>query len=99
MLTIEEKAFNFAKQNNGNFVVKTISASGGCCDVPIKDISIEFVTNFKENNNYICYEFNGVKVFIEKWFQLDEDILIYQKLKLPLIGNIFGSKGISVKYI
>lgn len=99
MLTIEAKALNFAQQKNGNFLVKTISASGGCCDVSIKDISIEFIKDFKSNNNYICYEYEGVKVFIEKWLQIDENILIYQKLKLPLIGSIFGTKGISVKYI
>jgi hypothetical protein len=99
VLTIEKKALNFAQQNHGNFVVKTISASGGCCDVSVKDISIEFIKDFKSNNNYICYEYEGVKIFIEKGLQLDADILIYQKLKLPLIGNIFGTKGISVKYI
>lgn len=99
MLTIEEKALNFAQQKKVNFLVKTISASGGCCDVPIKDITIEFIKDLKSNNNYICYKYEGVKVFIEKGLQLDENILIYQKLKLPLIGSIFGTKGISVKYI
>ena len=99
MLTIEEKAFNFAEQKGGSFVVKTISASGGCCDVPIKDISVEFVIDFKINNNYTCYEYKGIKTFIEKGLELQTDVLIYQKLKLPLIGNIFGTKGVSVKYI
>lgn len=99
MLTIEEKALNFAQQKRGDFLVKIISASGGCCDIPVKDISIEFIKAFKTNNNYTCYEYKGVKVFIENGLQLDSDVLIYQKLKLPLIGNIFGTKGISVKYI
>ena len=98
MLTIEEKALNFAQQKEGYFLVKIISTSGGCCDVPIKDISIEFIKEFKHNSNYTCHEYEGIKVFIEKDLQLDTDILIYQKLKLPLIGSIFGTKGISVKY-
>lgn len=98
MLTIEEKAFNFAEQKGGSFVVKTISTSGGCCDVSVKDISVEFVTDFKNNNNYTCCEYKGVKAFIEKGLELQIDILIYQKLKLPLIGSIFGTKGITVKY-
>ncbi|MCT8977650.1 hypothetical protein N4T77_13705 [Clostridium sp. CX1] len=99
MLTIDKKALEYAQERNGSFIVKTISASGGCCDVPIKDLSIEFLVDFKESSNYKSFEYKGVKVFIEKYLQLEEDILIYQKMKLPFIGSIFGSKGISVKYI
>lgn len=98
LLTIEEKALNFAQQKKGDFLVKIISASGGCCDVSVKEISIEFIKDFKTNANYTCYEYKGVKVFIENGLELDEYIFIYQKLKLPLIGAIFGTKGISVKY-
>lgn len=99
MLTIEEKALKYAKEKSGAFIVKTISASGGCCDVSVKDLCIEFSTDFKENKNFTSYEYNGVKVFIEKYLELQEDVLIYQKIKLPFIGNVFGTKGISVKYI
>ncbi len=99
MLTIEKKALEFAKNKQGNFIVKTISASGGCCDVNVKSLWIEVLKNFDENKNYICYEYDGIKVFIEKTLELDEDILIYQKIKLPIFGSIFGSKGINIKYI
>lgn len=99
MLTIDEKAINYAQKNKGHFIVKTISASGGCCDVDIKSISVEFIKDFKDNKNYKTYEYNGIKVFIEKWLKLEENILIYEKFKIPIIGHIFGSKGISVKYI
>lgn len=98
LLTIEEKALSFAKQKKGDFIIKILSVSGGCCDVPVREISIEFAKDFKTNDGYSCYEYEGVKVFIEKGLELDEDISIYQKLKLPLVGAIFGTKGISVKY-
>lgn len=98
LLTIEEKALNFAQQKKGDFLVKILSTSGGCCDVPVKEISIEFIKDFKINDNYACYEYEGVKVFIENGLELAGDIFIYQKLKLPLIGTIFGTRGISVKY-
>lgn len=99
MITIEEKALKYAQEQKGSFIVKTISASGGCCDIPVKELCIECLVDFKENKNFDAYEYKGVKVFIEKYLQLEEDILIYQRWKLPFIGNIFGSKGISVKYI
>lgn len=99
MLTIEQKALDYAKNNEGSFVVKTISSSGGCCDMSIKEICIEFTKDFKVNKNYKDFTYKDIKVFIEKGLQLDEEILIYQKMKLPFIGIMFGSKGIYVKYI
>ncbi|WP_123053842.1 hypothetical protein [Clostridium sp. JN-1] len=99
MLKIEDKALNYAKQNKKDFIVKTVSASGGCCDMPVSSIVIELVDNLKNTCNYKIYEYNGVKVFIDKYLKTEENILIYQKAKLPLIGILFGSKGIYVKYI
>ena len=99
MLTIEEKALNSAKQKNGSFLVKTISTSGGCCDVNIKEIVVELRTEFEGTEKHFkIFEYEGVKVFVEKHLQTDEDIELYQKSKLPLIGNIYKVHGVSVKY-
>ncbi|NMM62770.1 hypothetical protein HBE96_08680 [Clostridium sp. P21] len=99
MLNIDEKALNYAKKNKGCFVVKTISASGGCLDIPVKSISVEFLKDFKGNKSYNLHEYDSVKVFIENGLILDDDIFIYHKIKLPLFGHMFSSKGISIKYI
>lgn len=99
MVKLEENALNYAKQKEGSFIIKTISASGGCCEMPIRSLCIEVSKDFKSNKNYISYEYNGVKIFIEKGLQLDDEILVYRKLKLPFVGNIFGVKGVSIKYI
>ncbi|WPC39193.1 hypothetical protein [Clostridium sp. JS66] len=99
MLNIDEKALKYAKENKGCFVVKTVSASGGCCDMDVKSITVEFLKDFKGNSNYNVHEYDSVKVFIEKGLILEDNILIYHKIKLPLFGNIFSSKGISIKYI
>lgn len=99
MLKIEEKALKQAKSMNKNFVVKTVSVSGGCCDVPVSSIVIELVDDIEKPGNYIIYEYDGVKVFVENYLKTEENIFIYQKVKLPLIGTVFGSKGIYVKYI
>ena len=100
MLIIEEKALSSAKEKNGSFLVKTISASGGCCDVDIKDIVVELLKEFNGNEKHFnIYEYEGVKVFIEKYLKTDEHIELYQRFKLPLIGNIYKIHGVSVKYL
>lgn len=99
MLTIEEKALTSAKDTNGSFVVKTMATSGGCCETEIKDIIVELKTNFDGSpKNYQLYEYEGIKVFIEKYLKVDENIKIYQRFKLPLIGKIYKVSGVSVKY-
>ncbi len=100
MLTIEEKALAAAREKNAAFVVKTISASGGCCDTDIREIVVELHQDFKgQEPLYSVMEYEGVKVFIERYLKVHEDILVYQRFKLPLIGGIFKVKGIEVKYI
>lgn len=98
MLKIEEKALKQAKSMNKDFVVKTVSTSGGC-DISVSSIVIELVDDIKNPGKYVIYEYDGVKVFIEKYLKTEENILIYQKIKLPVIGIVFGSKGIYIKYI
>ena len=52
-----------------------------------------------QNEDYEYYEYDGVKVFLEKGLNLSEDALIYEKLNLPMVGRIFGANGISFKGI
>lgn len=99
MITIEKNALQYAKEKESSFIIKTISASGGCCEMSIKSLCIEVLKNFNPNKNYLSYDYDGIKIFIEKGLQLDDEILVYRKLKLPLVGNIFGVKGVSIKYI
>jgi hypothetical protein len=99
MLNIDEKALTYAKKNKGSFIVKTISASGGCCEMSVKSISVEFLKDFKENEKYHIHEYDTIKVFIEKGLKVEDNIFIFQKIKLPLFGHIFSSKGISIRYI
>ena len=99
MLIIEEKALNSAKQKNGSFLVKTISTSGGCCDVDIKEIVVELRTEFEGTERHFkIFEYEGIKVFVEKHLKTEENIELYQKAKLPIIGNIYKVHGVSVKY-
>lgn len=99
MLTIEEKALNSAKELNGSFVVKTLSAPGGCCEAEIKDIIVELKTSFEgSSKNYQCYEYEGIKVFIDKYLIVDENIKVYRTLKFPIIGSTYKVTGVSVKY-
>lgn len=100
MLTIEEKALHSAKEKNAIFLVKSITTSGGCCDMDIKEIVVELRTDFKGTEKHFnIYEYEGIKVFIEKNLQTDENIELYQRFKLPLIGNIYKVHGVSVKYM
>ncbi len=100
MVIIEEKALNAAREKNGSFVVKTIATSGGCCDMDVKDIIVELKDNFKGTDKHFeIFEFEGIKIFIEKYLYMDEHIEVYERFKLPLIGSIFKVKGVSVKYM
>jgi hypothetical protein len=99
MLTIEEKALDAAKEKNGFFIVKTIKAPGGCFDNEIKDIVVELHHELKGSGlGYTVLEYQGVKVYVERHLKILEDVLVYQRFKLPVIGRIFKVKGIEVKY-
>ncbi|MEY7999904.1 hypothetical protein AB8U03_06795 [Clostridium sp. Mt-5] len=99
-LTIDDRALNYAREKGGDFVVKTISASGGCCSMEVREITIEFSKDFKGSKKvFNSYNYNGINVYVEKGLEMEEKVLIYEKVKLPLIGSLFGSKGISVKYL
>jgi len=100
MLTIEEKAFTAAKEKNGVFIIKTIAAPGDCFDNEIKDIVVELHHELKgSERGYTMMEFKGIKVYIEKYLKIHEDVRVYQRFKLPFIGGVFKVNGIEVKYI
>ena len=97
MLTIDAVALKYAKKKEGCFVVKTVVTPGGWCGVGTRNLWIEVLKNFTETEDYKCYEYEGVKIFIENKLNLSEDALIYEKLNLPMVGRIFASTGISIK--
>jgi len=100
MLTIEEKALDAAKGIGGVFIIKTFSASGGEFDIAVKDIVVELNDEFNgSERNYTVFEYEGIKVYVESYLRFHEDIKIYQRYKLPLIGRIFKVEGIYVKYV
>jgi hypothetical protein len=99
MIKIDEKIIKSLKKSGANVIIKTISASGGCCDMGVKDVCIEPSKNFSGSSYYNEYYYDGIKIFIEKFLELEDEIYIYEKAKLPLIGQIYGVKGVSVKYL
>ena len=100
MLTIEEKAFAAAKEKNGVFIIKTLAAPGGCFDNEIKDIVVELHHELKgSERGYTMMEYKGIKVYIERYLKIHEDVQVYQRFRLPVIGGIFKVNGIEVKYI
>lgn len=97
---IEDKALEYALENKGGFVVDTISASGGCCSMDVREICVRFVEDFpKKYRGYQLRTYKGVDVLIENGLEVEEDVMIYKKIQLPLIGVVFSVKGISVKYL
>ncbi|WP_446899572.1 hypothetical protein ACSVC9_06710 [Clostridium sp. LBM24168] len=100
MVYINDRALNYAKKNGGGFLVRTISASSGCCSMDVKEVSVEFIKKFPEiYTGYRLEKYEGINVFIENGLEIEDKITIYEKIKLPLLGTIFGAKGVSVKYL
>lgn len=100
MISIENKALEAAKEKGGIFIVKTLSASGGEFDMDIKDIVVELRDEFKGSEKFFSvFEYEGIKIYVEKYLRLHDEVRIYQKYKLPLIGRIFKVDGIYVKYV
>ncbi|MHC1721372.1 MAG: hypothetical protein AB9844_12000 [Clostridiaceae bacterium] len=100
MITIEEKALEAAKEKNGVFVVKTLSTSGGEFDMDLKDIVVELRGEFEGPEKFFSvFEYEGIKIYVEKYLRYHDEVKIYQKYKLPFIGRIFKVDGIYVKYV
>ena len=99
MVVIEESALKAAKLKKADYVVKVLSASGGEFDIDVKSIIIELVQDFEALSGYIKFEYEGVKVYINKNLIIEDDLLIYRRYKLPIIGSVWGIKGVSIKYM
>jgi len=100
MITIESKALEAAKEKDGVFIIKTLATSGGEFDMDIKDIVVELRDEFKGSEKFFSvFEHEGIKIYVEKYLRFHDEVRIYQKYKLPLIGRIFKVDGIYVKYV
>lgn len=95
MLTISNTALETARNVNGSFVVSIINSPTCCSGGARKSFGVDLCENFTDrNNSYIVFQYEGVNVYISKILKLKDKVEIYQKIKLPFIGPIFGSKGI-----
>ncbi|MFU0824976.1 MAG: hypothetical protein ACFWTK_08360 [Clostridium sp.] len=95
MLTISNSALKTAKSLNCSFVVFIKENPTCCCSGPVKTLAIKLCKNFTDSNNiYSLFHYEGIDVYISKSLKLKNNIEIYQKLNLPIIGPLFGVKGI-----
>jgi hypothetical protein len=60
-------------------------------------LRVEIVKDFRKEEIYDEYEYNGVKIFIENSLKLKENVYIFILLKIPFMKPIFDIKGIEVK--
>jgi Pyruvate/2-oxoacid:ferredoxin oxidoreductase gamma subunit len=97
VVAIDDVALKYVKKKEGCFVVKTVLTPSGWCGGGTRNLWIEVLKNFTETEEYKCYEYKGVKIFIENKLILSEDVLIYERLNLPMVGRIFASTGIWIK--
>lgn len=96
---IEEKALKECKKKSSNFIISILTTTcGGWTGGgrKVQNLSIEISNKVPDEKNFIILEYNGVKAYISKYLKLQEDILIYQKIKIPFIGPIYGAKGILI---
>lgn len=98
MITVEDKVLSSIKKKGSNLVIKLVSPkSCGWAGGVIKDLWIEVVKNFKDaSNNYNAYEFNGINIYIQKSLRVCDEIYIYQKYNIPILGPIYDVKGIKI---
>ncbi len=96
MLTMDNKSINAIKKNNSVLVLKSTFTSCGWGSTPTRSLWIETQKNFSPTEQFILMEYEGVKVYFHNSLKLNQDIYVYQKLKLPFLGSIFGVKGVNV---
>lgn len=98
MIKIDEKSLKVAKEKNSNFIINLITTTcggWGSNGSQIQNLSVE-ISKKVPKKKFNTFEYEGIKVFINKSLKLGDEILIYQKLKLPFIGAIYGAKGIII---
>lgn len=99
MIKIDEKSLKVAQEKNSNFIINliTTTCSGwGSNESQIQNLSVEISKKVPKKKFFNTFEYEGIKIFINKSLKLGDEILIYQKLKLPFIGAIYGAKGIII---
>ena len=94
MLTIDDKAISTIKKESSVLVIKSVVNSCGWGGTPTRSLWIETQKNFSPSEQYILMEYEGVKVYLQKGLILNQDIHVYQKLKIPFLGSVFGVKGV-----
>ena len=94
MLTIDDKAINNIRKNDSVLVVKSVVNSCGWGGTPTRSLWIETQKSCSPLEQYTLMEYEGVKVYLHKSLFLNEDIHVYQKLKIPFLGSVYGVKGV-----
>jgi len=97
MLTIDDKAITAIRKNNSVLVIKpSLITSSSCCSggTATRSLLVKAQINFSPSEHFILMEYEGVKVYLYKKLFLSKDIHVYQKLKIPFFGSIFGVKGV-----
>ena len=100
MIKIDEKSLKIAKEKNSNFIINLITTTcggWGSNGSQIQNLSVEISNKIPVENAFYNFEYEGIKVFINKSLKLEEEILVYQKFKLPFIGAIYGVKGVVLR--
>lgn len=106
MLRIDDKVLDYVKNQNLCFLVKghVDDIKCDCCrteanfkKVEVKILYESEIKSYYEDyeDTYNIFEYQNVKVFISKDIKLDNDVFIYEKVKLPFRDHSFGIKGVS----
>jgi len=100
MLTIQGKAVKYAKNMEGSFLIKSRVSSVSCCTGnTITDLgfSIEIVKDFRGEEIYNEYEYEGIKIYIENNLMLKENAYIFMLAKIPFMKPFFDAREIGIK--
>ena len=100
MLTIQGKAIKYAKKVQGSFLVRSHTNSVACWTgntTTVAGLRIEIVKNFKKEENFDEYKYDGVKIYIENSLILNENAYIFILAKIPFMKPFFDAKGIEAR--
>lgn len=99
MLTIDDKAIIAIKKDNSVLVIKpSLVISSSCCSggTSTRTLWVRTQKNFSPSDKFILMETEGIKIYLYSGLIISKDIHIYQKLKIPFFGSIYGVKGIKL---
>lgn len=100
MLTIQAKAVKYVKKVNSSFLIRRRVNSVTCwsgATTTVAGLSIEIVKDYKKEETYNEYEYDGVKIYIENTLMLKENAYIFMLAKIPFIKPFFDARGIEAK--